>query len=192
MMDEEALESSPPPRPRQSRRPFRLFTSLDPARTTDTAMARTRRPLSDDEKQRLDDLVEAAIDPTVHHYGTPPRSAVRYDKREEMYGGSGTTYLLQMFEDGDLVNNRIGAYMVLPTEDDSVGFHTHGDRNEQEVYVVVHGRGTYLEKDHAEAEPCRYPIEKGTITTVRGPAQHAVRNTGDEPLVVFVITTFEP
>jgi oxalate decarboxylase/phosphoglucose isomerase-like protein (cupin superfamily) len=117
---------------------------------------------------------------------------VRYDKREEMYDGSGTTYLLQMFEDGELVNNRIGAYMVLPTEADSVGFHTHGDRGEQEIYVVMHGRGTYLEKDNAEAEPRRYPIETGTITTVRGDAFHAVRNGGDAPLVIFVITTYEP
>jgi oxalate decarboxylase/phosphoglucose isomerase-like protein (cupin superfamily) len=147
-------------------------------------MARKRRPLSPDEKQRLDALLDAVMDTTVHHYGAEPRSAVRYDKREEMYGGSGTTYLLQMFEDGELVNNRIGAYMVLPTRGDSAGFHTHGDRNEQELYVVMRGEGTYLEKDHAEAE-------EGTITTVRGNALHAVRNTGPEPLIIFVITTFE-
>ena len=155
-------------------------------------MARKRSPLSPDEKQRLDALLDAVMDTTVHHYGAEPRSAVRYDKREEMYGGSGTTYLLQMFEDGELVNNRIGAYMVLPTRGDSAGFHTHGDRNEQELYVVMRGEGTYLEKDHAEAEARSVPIEEGTITTVRGNALHAVRNTGPEPLIIFVITTFEP
>ena len=155
-------------------------------------MARKRRPLSPDEKQRLDALLDEAIDTTVHHYGAEPRSAVRYDKREEMYGGSGTTYLLQMFEDDELVNNRIGAYMVLPTDDDSAGFHTHGDRNEQELYVVMKGTGTYLEKDHPGAEARSVPIEEGTITTVRGSALHAVRNTGSEPLIIFVITTFEP
>ena len=155
-------------------------------------MARKRRSLSADEQQRLDALLEEIIDTTVHHYGADPRSAVRYDKREEMYDGSGTTYLLQMFEGEELVNNRIGAYMVLPTTADSVGFHTHGDRSEQELYVVMHGRGTYLEKDDAEAEPRRYPIEAGTITTVRGSASHAVRNESDEPLVIFVITTYEP
>jgi oxalate decarboxylase/phosphoglucose isomerase-like protein (cupin superfamily) len=155
-------------------------------------MSRKRLPLSPDEKRRLDALIDDAIDPTVHHYGTEARSAVRYDKREEMYGGTGTVYLLQMFEEEELVNNRIGAYMVLPTGADSVGFHTHGDREEQEVYVVMRGRGTYLEKDHAEAEPRRYPVEAGTITTIRGRALHAVRNAGDEPLIIFVITTFEP
>ncbi len=155
-------------------------------------MARKRLPLSPDEKRRLDTLLDEVIDTTVYHYGTDARQAVRYDKREEMYGGSGTVYLLQMFEEGELVNNRIGAYMVLPTGEDSVGFHTHGDRGEQEVYVVMHGCGTYLEKDHAEAEPRGYPIEEGTITTIRGNAFHAVRNADGEPLVVFVITTFEP
>jgi len=155
-------------------------------------MPRKRLPLSPGEKQRLDALLDEVIDTTVHHYGADPRSAVRYDKREEMYGGSGTTYLLQMFEEEELVNNRIGAYMVLPTEADGVGFHTHGDRGEQEVYVVMHGRGTYLEKDDTDAEPRRYPIEAGTITTVRGDAFHAVRNGRDAPLVIFVITTYEP
>lgn len=155
-------------------------------------MSRKRLPLSPDEQQRLDTLLDEAIDTTVHHYGAEPRSAVRYDKRKEMYGGSGTVYLLQMFEDDELVNNRIGAYMVLPSKEDSVGFHTHGDRNEQELYVGMHGRGTYLEKDHGDGEPRSYPIEEGTITTIRGAAHHAVRNAGDKPLIIFVITTFEP
>ena len=155
-------------------------------------MARKRLPLSPDEKRCLDVLLDEVIDPTVHYYGTDPRQAVRYDKREEMYDGSGTTYLLQMFGEDELVNNRIGAYMVLPTGEDSVGFHTHGDREEQEVYVVMHGRGTYLEKDYAEAEPRSYSIKESTITTIRGSAFHAVQNAGGEPLVIFVITTFEP
>ncbi len=154
-------------------------------------MSRKRLPLSPDEQHRLEAMLDEVIDTTVHHYGAEPRSAVRYDKRKEMYGGSGTVYLLQMFEDDELVNNRIGAYMVLPSKKDSVGFHTHGDRNEQELYVVMHGRGTYLEKDHAEAEPHSYPIKEGTITTIRGSAHHAVRNAGDKPLIIFVITTFE-
>jgi oxalate decarboxylase/phosphoglucose isomerase-like protein (cupin superfamily) len=155
-------------------------------------MARKRLPLAPGEKERLDALLDEVMDTTVHHYGAETRSAVRYDKRREMYGGSGTVYLLQMFDEDELVNNRIGAYMVLPTSEDSVGFHTHKDRREQELYVVMHGRGTYLEKDRAEAESRSYSIEEGTITTVRGGAFHAVRTMGDGPLIIFVITTFEP
>jgi oxalate decarboxylase/phosphoglucose isomerase-like protein (cupin superfamily) len=97
-----------------------------------------------------------------------------------------------MFEEGELVNNRIGAFMVLPTSSDSAGFHTHGTRNEQEIYIVVHGKGDYLEKENWESSEKVYPIQRGNLTTVRGEAFHSVRNTGDEPLIIFVITTNEP
>jgi hypothetical protein len=36
--------------------------------------------------------------------------------------------------------------MILPANQDSAGFHTHGNRKEQEIYIVVHGEGEYLEK----------------------------------------------
>jgi hypothetical protein len=76
-------------------------------------MARKRLPLSPDEKRCLDVLLDEVIDPTVHHYGTDPRQAVRYDKREEMYGGPGTTYLLQMFEEDELVNDNFAEQRAL-------------------------------------------------------------------------------
>ncbi len=109
-----------------------------------------------------------------------------------MYGGDGTVYLLQMFEEAELVNNRIGAFMILPTSSDSCGYHTHGTRHEQEIYLILNGEGEYLEKDDWEASPRSYTLEKGNLTTVRGDAFHAVKNTGNEPLIIFVITTNEP
>ena len=109
-----------------------------------------------------------------------------------MYGGTGTVYLLQMFDNNELVNNRIGAYMILPTSDDSCGFHTHGTRNEQEIYLVVHGQGEYQEKNDWDSEIKSISLERGNLTTVRGEAFHAVKNTGDQPLIIFVITTNEP
>ena len=155
-------------------------------------MARTRKELTDAEKKTIDELVETFINPSVCHYGVPQRGVARYDKRENMYGGDGTVYLLQLFEEGELVNNRIGAYMVLPSSSDSAGFHTHGTRQEQELYVVMSGKGEYHEKDRSEAESRTVNIGKGSVTTVRGDAHHAVSNTGDEPLIIFVITTNEP
>ena len=56
-----------------------------------------------------------------------------------MYGGKGIVYMLQMFAEKELANNRIGAYMVLLNKGDESGFHTHGDRNEEEIYLVIHG-----------------------------------------------------
>ncbi|SMO84563.1 cupin domain-containing protein [Gracilimonas mengyeensis] len=153
-------------------------------------MSRTK--LSEDEKEKLDNLLQPIVKAEVHHYGSDRTEVARYDRREQMYGGDGIVYLLQMFEPEELVNNRIGAYMILPTAKDSCGFHTHGTRKEEEIYLVMHGTGIYLEKDEWEAEEREYPISKGSITTVRGEAFHAVKNTGDEPLVIFVITTNEP
>ena len=152
----------------------------------------SRTDLSDAEKSELLSLITPHIDPKVFHLGSDRTEVARFDKREKMYGGEGTVYLLQMFEKGELVNNRIGAFMILPTGNDSAGFHTHGTRNEQEIYMVVHGVGEYLEKDTWESKERIYTIQKGNLTTVRGEAFHSVRNTGDEPLIIFVFTTNEP
>jgi len=152
----------------------------------------SRSDLSDTEKSELLSLITPHIDPKVFHLGSDRTEVVRFDKREKMYGGIGTVYLLQMFEEGELVNNRIGAFMILPTRQDSAGFHTHGTREEQEIYMVAHGKGEYLEKDNWESTERIYPIQKGHLTTVRGDAFHSVLNTGDEPLIIFVITTNEP
>lgn len=155
-------------------------------------MNRKRKELTDQEKGTIDELVEAHITPEVCHLGAEPRQVARYDKREKMYGGNGTVYLMQLFHEGELVNNRIGAYMILPTNEDSAGFHTHGTRQEQELYVVMSGSGEYHEKDDAHSKTRTYPISRGSVTTVRGDAHHAVSNTGDGPLIIFVITTNEP
>ena len=120
------------------------------------------------------------------------RTVSRYDKRRNMYGGTGIVYLLQLFRPDELVNNRIAAYMVLPSADDSAGFHSHGDRNEEELYVVMQGTGTYFEKDTPNSEPRAVDIHPGSVTSVKGEALHAVTNTGETPLIVFVITTNAP
>lgn len=152
----------------------------------------SRTEPTDTEKSTLLELITPHIDPKVFHLGSDRTDVARIDKREKMYGGTGTVYLLQMFKEGELINNRIGAFMVLPTSTDSAGFHTHGTRKEQEIYMVVHGEGEYLEKDDWESEERVYLIKKGNLTTIRSSAFHSVRNTGDEPLIIFVVTTNEP
>lgn len=153
-------------------------------------MSRTK--LTEKEKQVLDELLRPIITPRVFHYGSDRTNVVRYDKRENMYGGDGIVYLLQMFDEGELVNNRIGAYMILPEKGVSAGFHTHGTRHEQELYVVMSGEGEYHEKDDRGSDARTYPLKRGNITTVKGDAFHSVTNTSDEALVIFVITTNEP
>ena len=152
----------------------------------------SRTDLTPSERKRLNELLASIIQPKVYHYGSNRTDVARYDKRVNMYGGDGVVYLMQMFIDDELVNNRIGAYMILPKKGTSAGFHTHGTRGEQEIYVVISGEGEYREKDDWESDPRRYPLQPGNLTTIRGDAFHSVINTSDRPLVIFVVTTNEP
>ncbi|MCC3217718.1 cupin domain-containing protein [Chryseobacterium sp. X308] len=120
------------------------------------------------------------------------RTITRLEKRENMYGGSGTVYMIQMFDQKELANNRLAAYMVLLNKGDESGFHTHNQRNEQELYVVVHGTGEYRERTGTDGPIRKKVLQKGDITAISSVGYHSIENTGDEPLIMFVITTNNP
>ena len=144
------------------------------------------------ENENVIKIVSQYIDLTVTPFGETPRTVVKIDKRDPMYGGNGVVYLLQMFDKDELINNRIGAYMVFLNKNDEAGFHTHGNRNEQEIYVVMHGEGEYSDKDGENGEIRTQKLVKGSITTVSGNGFHSAKNTTNEPLIIFVITTNKP
>jgi len=118
------------------------------------------------------------------------RTITQMDKRENMYGGNGTVYMLQMFDQKELAHNRLAAYMILLNKGDESGFHTHNQRNEQELYVVVHGTGEYRERTGIEGPIRKKILQKGDITAINSIGYHSIENTGDEPLIMFVITTY--
>jgi len=151
----------------------------------------SKTAMTAEEIDTLNTLVEKYLDPSVFHLGTEKRKAARYDKRVQMYGGEGIVYLMQLFHPNELVSNRIGAYMILPTSEDSCGFHTHGSRKEQELYIIMHGEGIYREKADGQSNPKTYKLTKGNVTSIKGKALHAIENTGTEPLIIFVVTTYE-
>lgn len=156
-------------------------------------MSTTLQPTAQEE-QALLDLIAPYLDIKVINSYEEVRKFYRIDKRKDMYGGKGIVYLIQLYEPfSELVNNRIGSYMILPTIKDWVGFHEHGTRKEQELYVVLNGEGTYHDKSGENGEERITPIHKGNITTVKGESYHSVRNTSisEEPLILFVITTNE-
>jgi len=136
-------------------------------------------------------IVSQYIDLTVTPFGENSRTVVSVDKRDQMYGGNGVVYLLQMFDADELINNRIGAYMVFLNKNDQAGFHTHGNRGEEEIYVVMHGEGEYSDKDGENGEIRTQKIVKGSITAINGNGFHSVKNTTNKPLIIFVITTNE-
>lgn len=148
--------------------------------------------LTEIEKTKLLKIVSQYIDLSVTPFKKPERTVVRIDKRNPMYGGKGIVYLLQMFDEGELTNNRIGAYMVFMNKGDEAGFHTHGTRHEEELYIVMHGEGEYSEMTKKEGIIRKKTLQKGSITAMSGEGFHSLINTTDEVLIVFVITTNNP
>lgn len=148
--------------------------------------------LTEIEKTKLLKIVSQYIDLSVTPFKKPERTVVRIDKRNPMYGGKGIVYLLQMFDEGELTNNRIGAYMVFMNKGDEAGFHTHGTRHEEELYIVMHGEGEYSEMTKKEGIIRKKTLQKGSITAMSGEGFHSLMNTTNEVLIVFVITTNNP
>jgi hypothetical protein len=92
-----------------------------------------------------------------------------------------------MFADAELVNNRIGAYKDITNFTDSVGFHTHGSRKEQELYIIMEGT-EYLEKNDLKAKKKIY-IRKKYYYNERFRISR-FKNI-EIRIIIFVITTNE-
>jgi mannose-6-phosphate isomerase-like protein (cupin superfamily) len=61
----------------------------------------------------------------------------------------------------------------------------HGHPENEQVYVIVRGRGVMQVADEMEE------VSEGTLVFIPPGAAHAIKNTGDEPLV-FVSATSPP
>lgn len=137
--------------------------------------------------------VSKYIDLNVVPFGKPERGVLSIEKRDPMYGGAGVVHMLSLFEKDELVNNRIGVYMVLMNKGDQAGFHEHGSKNEQELYVIVNGEGHYIERIGDDEVIREMTLRKGNITAISGDNNyHSIINTTDEPLIIFVVTTYKP
>jgi len=146
----------------------------------------------DIEKKQVIDTVSKYIDLTLTPFGKPQRSVIDVEKRDPMYEGSGVVYMLSLFEKGELVNNRIATYMVLLNNGDEAGFHEHGSKKEQELYIILHGEGEYTERTGDNTITRKVILKKGNITSNQGENNyHSIINIGKEPLIIFVVTTYE-
>ena len=147
----------------------------------------------ENEKKQVLETVSKYIDITLTPFGKPQRTVIDIEKRDPMYDGNGVVYMLSVFEKGELVNNRIGTYMVLPNKGDRAGFHEHGSKKEQELYILVHGEGEYIEREGLDKITRKFNLKKGNVTVIQGENNyHSIINSGDEPLIIFVVTTYEP
>lgn len=146
----------------------------------------------ENDKKQVIDIVSKYVDITLTPFGKPQRTVIDVEKRDPMYGGEGVVYMLSIFEKDELVNNRIGTYMVLLNKGDQAGFHEHYSKREQELYVIVHGQGEYIEREGQEKITRKFNLKKGNVTSIQGENNyHSIINTGDEPLIIFVVTTYE-
>lgn len=146
----------------------------------------------DTEKKQVIDEVSKYVNLSVVPFGKPVRTVFDVEKRDPMYDGNGVVYMLSLFEKGELVNNRIGVYMVLMNNGDQAGFHEHESKKEQELYVILNGQGEYIERVGLDKETCRMTLTKGNVTVIQGQDNyHSIINTGNEPLIIFVITTYK-
>lgn len=147
----------------------------------------------ENEKKQVLETVSKYVDITLTPFGKPQRTVIDIEKRDPMYDGNGVVYMLSIFEKGELVNNRIGTYMVLLNKGDQAGFHEHGTKKEQELYVLVHGGGEYIEREGLDKITRKFSLKKGNVTSIQGDNNyHSIINTGDEPLIIFVVTTYQP
>ncbi len=146
----------------------------------------------DTEKKQVIDEVSKYVNLSVVPFGKPVRTVFDVEKRDPMYDGNGVVYMLSLFEKGELVNNRIGVYMVLMNNGDQAGFHEHESKKEQELYVILNGQGEYIERVGLDKETRRMTLTKGNVTVIQGQDNyHSIINTGNEPLIIFVITTYK-
>ena len=145
------------------------------------------------ENKQVLDIVSKYVDINVVPFGKPVNAVLDIEKRDPMYGGNGIVYMLSLFEKGALVNNRIGVYMVLLNNGDEAGFHEHGSKKEQELYVIMNGEGKYTERVGEDKITRTMTLKRGNVTSIQGDGNyHAIINTGNEPLIIFVISTYQP
>ena len=99
------------------------------------------------------------------------------EQRERMRGGDGTVRIFHAATADMLPPGlRLHAQITLPAGA-SIGEHAH--EHETELFYVLQGEGEMLQ------DGVWMPLSPGDATSTGGGQSHALRNTGDEPLVVM-------
>jgi mannose-6-phosphate isomerase-like protein (cupin superfamily) len=102
--------------------------------------------------------------------------------RQKAAGGEGEIRGLHPFKPEDRPQNthfKMIGEMTLAAGA-SIGFHIH--EKDEEVYMIVKGRGLYTDNDKKT-----YPVVPGDVTVTRQGEGHGLANTGDEPLVFSAV-----
>jgi mannose-6-phosphate isomerase-like protein (cupin superfamily) len=104
---------------------------------------------------------------------------MRQEVREAMRGGPGAVTIRHYFGKEEFTAKaRLCAKLILPPGA-GIGLHEHAA--EDEVYIVVRGRGMLDEGDGEVA------VEAGDAILTGNGASHAIRNDGTEPLEIIAV-----
>lgn len=99
--------------------------------------------------------------------------------REKMRGGNGSVKVEEFWGKGDLkAKTRLFAKLTL-APGSGIGFHEHV--GEEEVYVILRGRGLLEEGGQ------KIPVAAGDSILTRDGAGHAIEAVGDEPLEILAV-----
>lgn len=103
----------------------------------------------------------------------------RTEVREKMRGGEGAIKIEHMWEAGEEMKsaNRMAARLVID-QGCSIGTHRHD--NEDEIFYIVQGCAEVNDNGVTS-------ILSAGDTILTGNAEHAIKNIGDEPLIVIAM-----
>lgn len=97
--------------------------------------------------------------------------------RENMRGGSGCVTIRHYFKKDEIkANARLCAKLIVPP---GAGIGAHQHDGEDEVYIILAGSGIL---DDGKEET---PVTKGDAILTGDGESHAIRNAGDEDLVIY-------
>lgn len=98
--------------------------------------------------------------------------------RAQMRGGSGAVTVTTLMEEGTMAHTRLFATLTLEPGC-SIGEHDHV--NETEYYWIISGVGIVTEADGEKM------VKAGDLVVTGGGASHAIRNDGQETLVLLAL-----
>lgn len=102
---------------------------------------------------------------------------------EQLWGGEGTVSSIRLLEGLPGSAIKVVALNRIPPGA-SIGLHRH--ENEEDCYFCVSGSGIVID------DGIQRPFVPGTLQITRHNETQAIRNTGDEDLVVFVFLIASP
>lgn len=99
--------------------------------------------------------------------------------REGMRGGPGKVTIRHYFKQDEIsAGCRLCAELILPPGA-GIGLHEH--KGEDEVYIIQQGKGILVDNDKEEE------VKAGDAVLTGKGAAHAIRNIGDEDLVITAV-----